>query len=1005
MNPARVGSRRFPRAVACLAVFGLVAAVACGDDTIPQATSAPGPGDPGTSACATPQEGCPCNVPGTSVECGAIKSTDGDTVTCSMGLRTCGAGAWGACSPTTVATKHLPGARVAALATTPTACPDPCDPYCNQYADNAAGLADAGDGVIVADGGLTIDPQADGGDVGGGGVISVGFTSNPAGVTNCSPDRNIVGTNAARACTPPGLSQCQQDFHCDPSTNTCLWNAATGYKDPTCNGVDLTIGAPCGPSGSVAPSLPVCNRGTAALPPGSLITLHETQSPSPPNHCTNLGVPTCTYTMPVSLVPGQCVTLRYCQNSPGAKFLTVNAGVPGAAFGAGGPAVVECANGGQRCQNNGAYMKTDSSPGCATCQTCNTRLTGKVFDPSGTTAFGPAATGANNVPLANVIVYQPSATLVPLADGVTCDTCESLQTPYQTATVTDASGSFTLDNVSPGASGTVPIVVQSGRWRRKINVTSNDLVGGGALAACALNTVKDGALRMPRSTNLTTDNPTSQAGLQVNIPKTALVLGEREGLECWVRKIGIADNEMRPRLASGNTARFQLFRTNGSAIHDVNGPACTTSNVASTCSLNTTSSERRCTSSRCAYYPTYTSTNQIGSRNFFANEAVMDEFSGVLLPCDSDVLQGSSYTTWKANLSSYLRSGGRVFMNHLTGEEFLRDGPSPLNGGTVTTWQNWADPSNGSLSYARGWIPIPTPSQATFSAWMSNVGGSPDGAQWMRSDDPKRHALAPGAASTEWVAGRSDNAWNGTRTNDDYALSFSFETGVSGGATTVGRDSSVVNCGVQGGTGRVIFNGMHVSQARMPNYPTRNNNLFPTSCSTSALTSEEKALEYQFFQLSACTVSGAPPLPLAPAPPLATVDFVRDYEAACAIGTRPQWQAFSWQAIVPTTTTRIELRAATAATQAALPASPPGPAPTTAGIGVADATVPAGPSPAPQWATLGQTVEQRLVAETGTTSKRWLRVYMRFVPDNGATPYRAPSLTNWRQAFACVPYE
>ncbi len=1006
---------RASRIVAALALL-VVTIAACSSDPLAASSGDDGPRGGGpfeAASCSTPQEGCPCSEPGKSIECGKVDQRSGDYVTCSMGYRTCGAGTWGACNPTSVTTKSVTSIHTSGLATTPTACPDPCDPYCSQFADTPSGIVFDGGGVKVTDGGLTIDPG-----VNPGGAVSIGFTSNSGGITNCPADRNLVGSGSSRSCTPPGIGQCQQDFHCDSHTNTCLWNGGPGYKDTTCSGVDLTIGAPCGPNGSVAPALPLCNRGNATLPTGATITLHETNPPTVPDSCTNLGAPACTYTMPTELAPGACVTLTYCKNSPGTKYIAVNAGIPGAAFGAGGPAVKECSDApaGQRCQNNAAYMSTDAAPGCAACQTCNTTISGKVFDPSGTNAIGPAPTGANNVALAGVTVFQPAGPLVSFNDGVSCDSCASLQSPYQTAAVTDANGTFTLNNVSPGASGKVPMVVQSGRWRRKINITSADLVAGGEIVACTNNPIKDGALRLPRSVNTTTDNPTGQSGVLSDIPKTAIVVGDREPLECWVRRIGISDSEIRPRLASANTARFQLFRTNGAGLHDINGPDCSST---TSCTLDTTN--RACTTSKlpgspkkCVYSPDYTSTNTISSRSFYSNAAVMNEFTAALLPCDNNVLTGSSYSSWRANISSYLRQGGRLFMDHYPGEEFLLNGPAPLNNtALVSTFDTkLVTPGNNGLAYSIGWIPTPTAPQTLFSAWMSSVGASPDGAQTMRSYDARMHSLKPGSATIEWVRGRGDNKWNATHTNNDYSLSFSFETGISGGATVVGKDSTAVNCGVAGGTGRVIYNGMHVSEDRMldssnkPAHPTTSSTLFPTNCTTDPLSSEEKALEYQFFQLTACAVGGSPPPPPPPAqPPLPVVDYYRDYEATCGSGTKPVWQFFYWQSVIPTSTTQVEFRAATASTQAALPAAPPGAAPATAAIGTATSTIPTGPPPAAQWMSDSKTVHQNLVEQSNVKSDRWLRVYMRFVPDNTTTPYSAPTLTNWRQTYDCVPNE
>ncbi len=1015
--------RAFVVSAVALATAALVAA--CGSEQ-PAATSGEGSSGFGGSVpsyCATPQEGCPCNVPGTAVECGKVEQRSGDYVTCSAGYRTCGAGTWGPCEGTTLTTKSVaPTLGTLGLAASPSACPDPCDPFCKQYVDTPAGLTLDGGTMTVVDGGLTINPGQT-----GGGAVSVGFTSNPAGVTNCTPtNRNVVGSGAARSCTPPGLDQCQQDFHCDAFTNTCLWNGGPGYKDPTAGGVDLTIGAPCGDSGNANPAVPLCNRGTGApLPVGATITLHETTGASPPDACTNLGAPTCTYTMPVPLPPGQCVTLRYCQNTPGAKFVTVNAGIPGQPVASGGPRVAEAAG---RCANNSAYSRTDGTPGCGQCTPCNTVITGKVFDPSSTATFQPAASGANNLPLAGVTIFQNAGPLTTLADGVACDTCAALESPYQTGTISGADGSFTLNNVSPGASGTVPITVQSGRWRRKINITSNDLVNGGGIVECAVNPVKDGALRLPRSRAASVDNPGNlQSGVQVDIPKIALVVGDREGLECWMRKIGFSD-EMQPRRAAagGGAARIQLFRTNGARLRDVYGPTCTTANVNTVCNLVANNADRACVQRndgagnvyKCEYDPPYNATGgPIRSSTFYTDPNVMNEFTAALLPCDSADIGATPPAAYTSTVRSYLQAGGRMFMDHLTGQEFLMGGGAPLNG--VSTWSGaWTTTPAGDP--ARGVLPIlaaPANLNAAttlFYNWMNGVGGLPVvgvGRNLMQSDEPRYGSVNPNTTNTvEWVAGNTTNGWTTPGyTNRNYSLSFSFDTGVNAGSLAVGRDSNAVSCGVAGGTGRVIYNGMHVSQARYTGSPAPVSSavVYPNNCLGGALSSEEKALEYQFFQLTACELGGAPPpAPPPPPTPLPVVDYYRDFEAPCITGENPIWQYFYWQSVVPTGVTKIEFWAATADTQAALPPPVTYPAtPAAATIGVASTTVPTGPLPAPQWGSDADTVDTNLKNDLGVLSKRWLRVYMRFVPDNTTTPYRAPTLSSWRQTYNCMPAE
>src|SRR6185503_2020974 len=54
-----------------------------------------GPGIP--DVCATPNEGCACDEEGVEVDCGRVREQYDDYVTCSMGLRKCTDGVWGAC--------------------------------------------------------------------------------------------------------------------------------------------------------------------------------------------------------------------------------------------------------------------------------------------------------------------------------------------------------------------------------------------------------------------------------------------------------------------------------------------------------------------------------------------------------------------------------------------------------------------------------------------------------------------------------------------------------------------------------------------------------------------------------------------------------------------------------------------------------------------------------------------------------------------------------------------
>jgi hypothetical protein len=885
-----------------LVLVGILIAcsASCGDDY---------PGVSGTdltpplgSTCATPQEGCECAEEGKVIDCGKVARQSGDYVSCTYGYRQCVAGHWGDCRGTDLvsAPKAFVGGQILPTALSPDAgaCTNPCDPFCAEYPDTPASL-DAGPGFQVDPdgGGLVVGPNTDGGGSVGGGQLT--WTSNPAGVTNCSPNRNLIESS----CTAPDYGTCQQDSRCEATASKCIWNGGPGYYDHAAPGPDLTVGAPCGVSGSSPPIVPFCNRGTGTVPVGSTITFHTTNGSNPPNGCTNLGPPTCSYTLSSALGPGQCAAYVYCTNTLGAKFVTINAGPTPIAEAAG------------RCANNSAYSRNDGAPGCGFCAACDTRVTGKVYDPSG----APPTSGANNIPLAGITVFQPAGPLTTFTDGVACDSCSSLSSPMQTSALTDATGSFTLDNVSPGTS--VPIVVQSGRWRRRVNIP---------VTACALNTPAAGTFKMPKDRT------------EGDIPKIALIQNNYDPLECWLRKVGVAASEILPRTnATVTSNRIDLFRSSGMSTS-----------------------------------PTATSGSNLLN-------SYLNQYAAVMMGCDVGGVVENASNTQKTRVRDWADDGGRLFLTDLAGDYMVHDGANPWP--STATW--YGGSSTVSLP-ARGHMYTTTAPQILFRDWMSNVGGSTDyGFGTMRSDEAYRRMTDPLGISIGWIRGQSNNNW-GSSPNGNYLLSYSFDTPFNASPTC----------------GRVIFNAIHTSPVRVSGgVPVSSSKTFPGSCQLGAgMTSEEKALEYQFFQLTACALGGDPPPtpPTTTPPPLTSQTFIRDYEAVCEAGAIVEWAYFSWQTDIPAGTS-IAFRAATADTQAALPAIP-GDVPTSANIGTANTTVPVPPAPPnPQWGRDADTVNVNLQQDTGQSSKRFLRVFMTFNP----TATVSPTLKSWRQEYRCVPNE
>ncbi|MBW8747854.1 MAG: hypothetical protein JF584_09885, partial [Acidobacteria bacterium] len=136
-----------------------------------------------------------------------------------------------------------------------------------------------------------------------------------------------------------------------------------------------------------------------------------------------------------------------------------------------------------------------------------TSISGKVYAPNGTD------------PLPNVTVYIPNAPIDPFPTGVSCPVVGAPPSGSPlVGTVTDVDGSFTLTDVPVGAN--IPLVIVSGRWRRKLRVPGT--------TACS-------------DTSFDATMPKDQT--EGEIPKIAIVTGSADSVECVLRKVGIKDSE------------------------------------------------------------------------------------------------------------------------------------------------------------------------------------------------------------------------------------------------------------------------------------------------------------------------------------------------------------------------------------------------------------------------------------------------------------------------------
>ncbi len=153
-----------------------------------------------------------------------------------------------------------------------------------------------------------------------------------------------------------------------------------------------------------------------------------------------------------------------------------------------------------------------------------TSISGKVYTPNGTD------------PLPNVLVYIPNAPVDPFTPGVSCAVAG--QPPSGSplvGTTTAVDGSFTLTNVPVGSN--IPLVIQSGRWRRQLTVATTSACANTAFNASMPKNQKEG-----------------------DIPLIAITTGDYDQVECVLRKVGVQDTEF---TNPGGGGRINLYLGDG----------------------------------------------------------------------------------------------------------------------------------------------------------------------------------------------------------------------------------------------------------------------------------------------------------------------------------------------------------------------------------------------------------------------------------------------------------
>ena len=304
-----------------------------------------------------------------------------------------------------------------------------------------------------------------------------------------------------------------------------------------------------------------------------------------------------------------------------------------------------------------------------------TSVSGTVYAPNGSD------------PIPNILVYIPTTSLAAFTDGVSVSNpvldneANLISGSPLVQTTTAADGTFTLTNVPPGSE--IPIVIQAGRWRRELVISS--------VASCTntpLTTVTQGGGNSLPGFGESTSVRFAQNQGEGDIPKMTLATGKADALECTLRKVGIADTEFTDytvNVASGGSAPGRVNLFEGSGNSGVK-PGSTV----------------------------HTENTLVGSTSATFGGSLLGNYNVLMLPCQGD---SNNYTTadGRNNVISFTNAGGRIFATHHS--NFYINENSPID-----TAANWT--SDTTVGSATATINTAFSSGNTLAQWLQAIGAT-----------------------------------------------------------------------------------------------------------------------------------------------------------------------------------------------------------------------------------------------------------------------------------------
>jgi hypothetical protein len=469
---------------------------------------------------------------------------------------------------------------------------------------------------------------------------------------------------------------------------------------------------------------------------------------------------------------------------------------------------------GQNGDFDGSFAGDDSglaTPSCSSGTGWKCAVDTSCASSSQTTLTGKVYDPAGLNPLYDVIVFVPNnaGTLPAISPGThSCNTCDVSIGDYVAATTTDYTGSFTLANVPTGAD--VPVTVQIGKWRRTTTVNIAN--------SCQTNAVKDGTLRLPAKRS------------EGDMPQMAVLTGGCDDLGCFMKGMGIDPSEFSAPHAGGRLDVYQgvglLGGLGGGGFAGGGGAG----GGAATLSSGTAGN---CTNASCPLW---------------ASRQSLEYYDIVLLSCECAENNQTKPTAGKQALHDWLDEGGKVFASHYHYTWFRNSPAADFQG--VANWGMSGMQDNAMTGNKAYDVDTSFPKGDTFGKWLGvvnalNSAGPPPSIILNPVADSVVSVNAP---TVRWI-------YDPAASHVKY-LSFGTPIGGAPPPPDAGAEPPKNYCG------KAVFTDLHTGGSLLSTVPS-----IPDGCTGRGLSPQQKALEFLFFDLSACvTNDNSPPPP--PPPPI-----------------------------------------------------------------------------------------------------------------------------------------